>query len=250
MPDVTDLAAVLGVPGLCGLVMRVPARRHRVPQSSVRSFSSGRSEPVACTSWASRPAPRGPDRPASPQPLMDLGGRADRFKFLIRVRGDKFTKTFDEVFAVNGVRIIGSPVRPPRANSFAERYAGTLRRECLNHLLIHGERHLREVLIEYAQHYNEHRPHQARGQRAPLYEPGEAIDLTARIKRRKAVQALISEYRRAVEQSCKTPGQNQGTSFGPAQGGHRVARRRAAYLSARSGIRPGTAQLPRQVVRA
>ena len=96
---------------------------------------------------------------------MDLGGRADRFKFLIRVRGDRFTKTFDEVFAVNGVRIIKSPVRSPRADSFAERYAGTLRRECLNHLLIHGERHLREVLIEYAQHYNEHRPHQARGQR-------------------------------------------------------------------------------------
>ena len=77
----------------------------------------------------------GLDRPASPQPLMDLGGRAGRFKFLIRVRGDKFTKTFDEVFAVNGVRIIKSPVRPPRANSFAERYAGTLRRECLDHLL-------------------------------------------------------------------------------------------------------------------
>jgi hypothetical protein len=164
---------------------------------------------------------------------MDLAGRADRFKFLIRVRGDRFTKTFDEVFAVNGVRIIKSPVRSPRANSFAERYAGTLRRECLDHLLIHGERHLREILIEYAQHYDEHRPHQARGQRAPLYEPGEAIDVTARIKRRKAVQGLISEYRRAVEQSCKTPGQKQGTSFGTAQGGRRVARCRAKPVGAR-----------------
>ena len=110
----------------------------------------------------------------------------------------KFTKTFDEVLAGNSVRIIKSPVRSPRANSFAERYAGTLRRECLDHLLIHGERHLREILTEYAQHYNEHRPHQARGQRAPLYEPGEAIDLTARIKRRQAVEGLINEYRRAA----------------------------------------------------
>jgi putative transposase len=129
---------------------------------------------------------------------MDLGERADYFKFLIRDRDGKFTKMFDEVFAGNGVRIIKSPVRSPRANSFAERYAGTLRRECLDYLLIHGERHLREVLTEYAQHYNDHRPHQAREQRAPLYEPGEAIDLTARIKRSQAVHGLINEYRRAA----------------------------------------------------
>lgn len=58
--------------------------------------------------------------------------------------------------------------------------------------------------------------------------------MTARIKRRKAVQVLISEYRRAVEQSCKKPGQKQGTSFGPAQGGRRVARRRAKPVGARA----------------
>jgi Integrase core domain len=75
---------------------------------------------------------------------------------------------------------------------------GTLRRECLDHLLVYGERHLRQIPAEYAQHYNDHRPHQSREQRPPLYEPGQAIDMTARIKRRQAVQGLISEYRRAV----------------------------------------------------
>jgi putative transposase len=75
---------------------------------------------------------------------------------------------------------------------------GTLRRECLDHLLIHGERHLRQILTEYAQHYNDHRPHQAREQRAPLYEPGKAIDLTTRIKRRQTVQGSINEYARAA----------------------------------------------------
>ena len=105
---------------------------------------------------------------------------------------------FDEVLAGTGMRIIKTPVRSPRANSFAERYAGTLRRECLDHLLIHGEQHLRQILTEYAQHYNDHRPHQAREQRPPLHEPGQAIDMTARIKRRHAVQGLISEYRRAA----------------------------------------------------
>jgi transposase InsO family protein len=75
---------------------------------------------------------------------------------------------------------------------------GTLRRECLDHLLIHGEQHLRQILAEYEQHYNEHRPHQARKQRPPLHKPGQDIDMTARIKRRQAIQGLISEYRRAA----------------------------------------------------
>ena len=130
--------------------------------------------------------------------LMDLGERAGRFKFLIRDRDSKFTAAFDEVFAGNGMRIIKTPVRSPRANSFAERYVGTLRRECLDHLLIYGERHLRQILAEYSRHYNEHRPHQSREQRPPLHEPGQTIDVTARIKRRQVVHGLISEYSRAA----------------------------------------------------
>jgi transposase InsO family protein len=130
--------------------------------------------------------------------LMDIGERAERFKFLIRDRDSKFTTAFDEVLAGHGARIIKTPVRSPQANSFAERYVGTLRRECLDHLLIHGQQHLRQVLAEYAQHYNEHRPHQAQEQRPPLHEPGQPIDLIARINRRHAVQGLISEYRRAA----------------------------------------------------
>ena len=130
--------------------------------------------------------------------LMDLGERAGRFKFLIRDRDTKFTAAFDEVFAGNGMRIIKTPVRSPRANSFAERDVGTLRRECLDHLLIYGERHLLQILAEYSRHYNEHRPHQSREQRPPLHKPGQTIDVTARIKRRQVVHGLISEYSRAA----------------------------------------------------
>ena len=129
---------------------------------------------------------------------MDLGERAARFRFLIRDRDSKFTTVFDEVFIGSGVRVIKTPVQSPQANSFAERYVGTLRRECLDHLLIHGERHLRQILAEYALHYNEHRPHQSREQRPPLHEPGQPVDVTARIKRRQVVHGLISEYRRAA----------------------------------------------------
>ncbi len=121
-----------------------------------------------------------------------------RLWFLIRDRDSKFTTVFDDVLAGTGVRIIKTPIRSPRANSFAGRYVGTLRRECLDHLLIYGERHLRRVLAEYAQHYNEHRPHQSREQRPPLHQPGQPIDIAARIKRRQIVHGLISEYRRAA----------------------------------------------------
>ena len=128
--------------------------------------------------------------------LMDLGERAARFRFLIRDRDRKFTAAFDQVLAGNGAPVIKTPVRSPQPNSFAELYVGTLRRECLDHLLIFGEEHLRRVLAEYAQHYNEHRPHQPREQRPLLHEPGQPIDMTARIVRRQVVHGLISEYRR------------------------------------------------------
>src|SRR2546421_1641887 len=115
--------------------------------------------------------------------LMELGECAARFRFLIRDRDSKFTTAFDEVLAGNGARVIKTPIRSPRANSFAERFVGTLRRECLDHLLIYGERHLWRTLTEYSRHYNAHRPHQSREQRPPLHEPGQPIDVTARIKR-------------------------------------------------------------------
>ena len=129
--------------------------------------------------------------------LMDLGERAGRLKFLIRDRDSKFTVVFDEVFAGNGTRVIRTPVRSPRANAFAERFAGTLRRECLDHLLILGERHLRKILAEFASHYNGHRPHQSL-QQEPPQQVGGTADITARIERKQVLSGLINEYRRAA----------------------------------------------------
>jgi transposase InsO family protein len=130
--------------------------------------------------------------------VQKFAERTEPIRFLIHDRDSKFTAAFDEVLAGNSTRIIKSPARSPSASSFAERYVGTLRRECLDHLLIHGERHLRRVLAEYARHYNEHRPHHSREQRPPLHQPGQPADATASIKRTRIVQGSISEYRRAA----------------------------------------------------
>jgi putative transposase len=130
--------------------------------------------------------------------MMDPGERAGQFKFLIRDRDSKFTTASGGVFAGNGTRVIKTPVRSPRANSYPERFAGTLRRECLDHMLVPGERHLRKVLAEYTRHYNEHRPHQGLQQEPPLRRPGHVVDITARIECRQVLSGLISEYRRAA----------------------------------------------------
>jgi putative transposase len=169
--------------------------------------------------------------------LMDPGERAGRFRFLVRDRDSKRTAAFDEVFAGNGARVIRIPVRSPRANAFAERFVGTLRRECLDHVLILGERHLRRVLAGYAAHYNGHRPDQSLQREFPLREPGRVIDVTARIGRRQVPGGLISEYPRAAlaAENCWSAAMREywhGTGnrriiLGPRRG--RGARQRAAF---------------------
>jgi putative transposase len=72
---------------------------------------------------------------------MDLGDRAAQYRFLIRDRDSKFTDAFDAVFTGADLSIIQTPARAPRANAIAERWIGTLQRECLDHILTTGPRH-------------------------------------------------------------------------------------------------------------
>jgi transposase InsO family protein len=126
--------------------------------------------------------------------LMDLGERAGRFRFLIRDRDSKFTAAFDAVFTGADIRIIRTPVRAPRANAIAERFVGTLRRECLDHLLITGPRHLAAVLREYVRHHNAHRPHRSLDQRPPAGGTPTPSRAVIRPLRRDRLGGLIHEY--------------------------------------------------------
>ena len=127
--------------------------------------------------------------------LMGLDDRVGRFRFLVRDRDAKFTAAFDAVFAAEAIEVLITPVRAPRANAYAERWVGTVRREVLDRMLIFGCRQLRSVLAEYADHYNGHRPHRALGQASPLGPAEPPVILPAgRIARRDRLGGLIHEY--------------------------------------------------------
>jgi putative transposase len=133
--------------------------------------------------------------------MLELGERAGQFRFLIRDRDTKYTAMFDEVFTSEGIEVLRSPPQAPRANAYAERWVRTVRRECLDRMLIYNPRHLLAILGEFVVHYNEHRPHQSRDQRPPdAVEAGPAgVDLaSARVRRRKILNGLINEYSQAA----------------------------------------------------
>ena len=120
---------------------------------------------------------------------------------LIRDRDSKFTRDFDAVFASEGIQIIKSPVRAPKANAIVERFVRTIRTECLDRLLIVNRRHLERVLRVFAHHYNGHRPHRSLDLQPPdrlarqLHVP---YSPTALVERRGRLGRLLHEYRVAA----------------------------------------------------
>jgi transposase InsO family protein len=128
--------------------------------------------------------------------LMDLGGQADRAKFMIRDRGSNFTDIFDAVLADAGIRTVLCNVRTPRMNAIAERWIGGCRRELLDRALVWNQHHLRRILREYEIHHNQHRPHRCLHGAAPLKPLPEPVDLEQyRVRRHTRVGGLINEYR-------------------------------------------------------
>jgi transposase InsO family protein len=128
--------------------------------------------------------------------LMDLEDQADRFKFLIRDHGPQFTTAFDAVFSSAGIEIVKTAVQAPVMSAIQERWHRSIRAELLDHTLIWNLAHLRNVLTEYESFYNEHRPHRALGQAAPLKPlPDNVVDLDHfRVTRRDRIGGVLHEY--------------------------------------------------------
>jgi transposase InsO family protein len=129
---------------------------------------------------------------------LSIMGLLERARFLIRDRDSKYSGSFDEVFRSEGIRIVKTPLRSPKANAIAERFVRTIRTECLDWLLILNRRHLEHVLRVYVDHYNTERPHRALELRPP--DPGERppSPATGEVERRDPLGGLIHEYYRAA----------------------------------------------------
>jgi putative transposase len=131
-----------------------------------------------------------------------LQERRSLFRFLIRDRDSKFSRDFDAVFTSEGLEIIKTPVRAPKANAIAERFVRTVRSECLDWLLIMNRRHLERVLRVFVDHYNTHRPHRSLNLVPP--EPSEPRADAVRaqqpsaVERRDRLGGVIHEYNLAA----------------------------------------------------
>jgi transposase InsO family protein len=126
--------------------------------------------------------------------LMDLGDHVSQFTFLIRDRNSKLTSMVDAVLASEGIQIIKTPIRAPRANTIMERWIGNLRQELLDRMLILNAQHPRRALAEYETHFNTHRPHRSLGQAAPLRALPQPDTTDITIIRRDRIGEVIHEY--------------------------------------------------------
>jgi putative transposase len=131
--------------------------------------------------------------------LMELDDRERRVQFLLHDRDTKFPAAFDVLLASEKIKVIRTPVQAPNANAHMERWVGTVRRECLDRLLILGRNQLEHVLRVYVRHYNRQRPHRALDLRSP--EPSNRSAVRAaptphdfHVSRRDLLGGLIHEY--------------------------------------------------------
>jgi hypothetical protein len=111
-------------------------------------------------------------------------------------RDTKFTAGFDEVFACEGIEVIKTPVRSPRANAYAERWVRTARQECLDLTLVVSRRHLERILRRYVRHYNAARPHRGLSLMMPIARSEPNVD--AVVRRHSVLGGIIHEYERAA----------------------------------------------------
>jgi transposase InsO family protein len=120
-------------------------------------------------------------------------------KYLIRDRDSKYARHFSTVAVSSGIKELKTPYRTPQANGICERFMGSLRRECLDHILIHEGRHLERVVKEYTAYFNQARPHQGIAQCIPNhYELSKSKPTSGRIISKEILGGLHHSYSRTA----------------------------------------------------
>ena len=131
--------------------------------------------------------------------LLQHGHQLADARALVRDRASQFIDAFDEIFRTERMKILKTPVRPPVANAFAERWIGTLRRELLDRTIIWNGRQLNKLVVDYIDHYNTHRPHRSLDQRPPVAtDPPDQPDRHPQVVRTGRCGGLTNEYRNAA----------------------------------------------------
>ncbi len=131
------------------------------------------------------------------QQLREATAWGEGPRFLIRDNDDKFGRRFDRVAEATGIKILRTPVRAPNANAVCERFLRSVRAECLDHVLILSEGHLRSLLREYSAYFNDARPHQGIGQSVPNAPP-ECLAIGAPVAEIPVLGGLHHDYRLAA----------------------------------------------------
>ncbi len=118
-------------------------------------------------------------------------------RYLIHDRDPLFTAALENLLRVAGIKPIRLPPRSPNLNAFAERFVRSIKEECLNRMIILGERRLRYVIDEYVEHYHLERPHQGIGN--VLIQPSEVPpEMDDPVARRDRLGGLLRSYHRTA----------------------------------------------------
>jgi putative transposase len=102
-------------------------------------------------------------------------------------------------FRAEGIRIVLTAPQAQRMNAIMERWAGSVRREILDRILIVNTAHLRKVLAEYEDHFNAHRPRRTLNQASPFKALPDPIDADIKVIRRDRLGGLLHEYSQVAQ---------------------------------------------------
>jgi putative transposase len=192
-------ALLARVPPCAGAVddcVRLLHGRDALARTALRPFLHRAGQPGCASGGLHRQPERHLGSQQARQLAWSVSERLTPIRFLIHDRDSKFSKVFDEAFRSEGVEIIRTPFRAPQANAFAERWVGTVRRDCLDWILIVSRRQLEQLLRVYVHHYNSHGPHRALGLTPPA--PERRLRLVSshseHVRRLDRLGGLIHEY--------------------------------------------------------